>query len=53
MVVRTNDPALTATAATACRNVGLNFQGNVRVVLVVTEKWIKADPADYAWTCRF
>ena len=41
MVVRTNDPALTAAVATACRILGLSFPGNKPVE--VTEDRIDAD----------
>ena len=42
MVVLTNEPAQTATVATACRVLGLNFPGNMP--LEVTEERIDADP---------
>ncbi len=41
MVVRTNDPALTAAVATTCRILGLSFPGNKPVE--VTEDRIDAD----------
>ena len=42
LVVRTNDPYLTAVFATACRLLGLHFPGNIPVE--VTEERIDADP---------
>ena len=42
LVVRTNDPALTAIVAAACRILGLGFPGNMPVE--VTEERIDADP---------
>ena len=42
MIVMTNDPALTAVVAAACRLLGLNFPGDMPAE--VTEERIDADP---------
>ncbi|MFM7987015.1 MAG: hypothetical protein ACKPKO_47645, partial [Candidatus Fonsibacter sp.] len=44
MLVHTNDPALTAVVATACRILGLFFPHSMRVPVEVTEERIDAGP---------
>ena len=44
MVAQTNDPALTAVVAIACRILGIFFRNDMRVPVEVAEERIDADP---------